>query len=235
MENISRQITFLAVVIALSGCGPGSDSNSAGPVVGSGNVPRFEPIPERLVTIGFSGLMECQADFRFIDSHGTTWHSVKGTKTDGASIPQFFLSLIGGRFAPEYRAAALVHDAYCQEINEDGPYFRTLSWKKVHSMFYDALLENRRMVAEQTGKPVNDLFGDIEAKLMFAAVWIRGPRWGEDEIQTPPAATDALQKEEFQKCRGWIEKMNPSVDEIVTWMSTREPDLRNGVSPPIDW
>lgn len=231
-----RQLACGLVLIAIVGCNKNGSVEPNTPATADNNrTPRFEPLPEKIKTIDSTEYMVSEEPLYFYDSYGAKWNAPRGTKTDGASIPQFFLSFIGDRFAPEYRCAALIHDAYCQEINKDGPMYRTLPWMEVHLMFYDALLENRRAVAEKTNRQPDEVLSDLRAKSMFVAVWLRGPRWEGEEIRQPPAATDALQKEEFEKCRAWIEKMNPPVEQIVDWMKKREPALRDGVSPPIDW
>ena len=52
--------------------------------------------------------------FRFEDPNGLLWSTPRGTKVDGASIPQFFWSIIGGPFEGAYINASVIHDHYCR-------------------------------------------------------------------------------------------------------------------------
>lgn len=99
----------------------------------------------------------------FVDSNGQDWVAPSGTWTDGATIPGFATPFVGGPRNPRYVAAAAVHDAYCSVVNEGGPVYHTRSWSEVHRMFYEGLLVG--------GTPV------ARAQLMYAAVWLGGPRW----------------------------------------------------------
>lgn len=95
-------------------------------------------------------------DFAFTDASGKLWRAPKGSIIDGASIPRAFWSVIGGPFEGSYRNASVLHDVACQERSEP--------WQRVHRMFYEAMLasgvEERR------------------ARIMYAAVYYLGPRWG---------------------------------------------------------
>lgn len=53
-------------------------------------------------------------DFRFEDPNGLLWLTPSGTHVDGASIPQFFWSIIGGPFEGPYINASVIHDHYCR-------------------------------------------------------------------------------------------------------------------------
>lgn len=105
-------------------------------------------------------------DLQFIDSDRKKWVAPKGTLTDGASIPPVFVSMIGAPQSKEFVNAAAIHDAYCGIGNDNLPQFQSDTWQNVHRMFYDAL----RVGGTSATK----------AKIMFAAVYIGGPRW------TPP-------------------------------------------------
>ncbi len=109
----------------------------------------------------------------FVDGSGKTWIAHKGIVTDGASIPKIFISIVGEPRSPEFVNAAAVHDAYCGAGNESAPRFHKDSWQRVHVMFYDALRAG--------GTP------EIKAKIMFAAVYLGGPRWGRGTHSSPIA------------------------------------------------
>ena len=77
--------------------------------------------------------------------------------TDGASIPEWAQPIIGKPYDESYLKAAIIHDHYCYEEN----HVRT--WRQTHRMFYDALID---LGVDQ-----------IKAKIMYAAVYIGGPKW----------------------------------------------------------
>jgi Protein of unknown function (DUF1353) len=62
--------------------------------------------------------MQLLEDFSFTDPDGKVWLAPKGTKTDGASIPQPLWTWIGSPFTDDYRRAAVVHDIACVEAKD---------------------------------------------------------------------------------------------------------------------
>ena len=99
--------------------------------------------------------MQLLNDFSFIDKNGHQWLAEKGSIIDGASIPRVVWSLVGSPFSGKYRRASVIHDVYCKT--------KTRPHKKVHKMFYEA------MIADGVPK--------IKAKMMYRAVCIGGPSW----------------------------------------------------------
>jgi len=114
--------------------------------------------------------------FSYIDSRGRRWTVPAGSKTDGASVPMIFWSIIGGPFEGPYRDASVVHDYYCDK--------RSRKWEDVHEVFYDAMLT--RGVAQ------------TKAWLMYKLVVEFGPRW--DAPKTDPKCVKADGKFDFDKC-----------------------------------
>ena len=49
----------------------------------------------------------------YVQSEGSNWPVPAGVELDGASIPRFAWSLIGGPFEGLYRDASIIHDHYC--------------------------------------------------------------------------------------------------------------------------
>ncbi|WP_236016630.1 DUF1353 domain-containing protein [Salipiger abyssi] len=135
---------------------------------------------------------------RFIDARTKTWFAPPGTLTDGASIPAIFVAIVGQPTAPEYVNAAAIHDAYCGIGNEGGANFHNGRWEDVHRMFYDALVAS--------GTP------DQRAKIMFAAVWLGGPRWNFhyslDQVPTVP------KQRAMRAAKRYIEERDPSLAEL---------------------
>ena len=155
-----------------------------------------------------------RAKIDFIDAQGDTWTAPPQTLTDGATIPVIFAPLIGDRQSREYLMAAALHDAYCGVGNEDLPTYRKRTWREVHRMFYEALLVN--------GTPPK------KAKIMYAAVFLGGPRWDEPDMSLAHLPESML-LQEMEWCLEWIELTDPSPDEIAQWMEERSRILLSGV------
>ncbi len=149
----------------------------------------------------------------FIDAGAQKWTAPVNTLTDGATIPVIFAPLIGDRQSREYVMAAALHDAYCGMGNEDLQTFRTRPWAEVHRMFYEALLVN--------GTPPR------MAKVMYAAVFLGGPRWDDPERSLEHLPLEML-LQEMEWCLQWIRLTDPSPDEIEQWMEEREQLLLSG-------
>jgi len=99
--------------------------------------------------------MQLQEDFSYVDKNKIRWTAPKGSKVDGASIPQWAWTWIGGPFEEAYRNASVIHDVACDT--------HMGTWERAHEMFYEAMLVSKVPVAK--------------AKVMYAAVYYWGPRW----------------------------------------------------------
>lgn len=86
--------------------------------------------------------------------------------------PRFAWSIIGGPFEGKYRKASVIHDVTCVE--------KARPWQEVHLAFYEAMLA--------------DGVGEKKAKVMYAAVYHRGPRWARTESAS--ATTDSMARVE---------------------------------------
>lgn len=149
----------------------------------------------------------------FVDATGSIWTAPPRTLTDGATIPPLFAPLMGDRQSLEFLMAAALHDAYCGVGNEALETFQTRPWEDVHRMFYEALLVG--------GTPPR------KAKIMFAAVYLGGPRWNEPDRSLEGVSEEDLLRE-MEWCLRWIEENDPSADEIIDWMRDREMALLKG-------
>ncbi|BBU57780.1 hypothetical protein KU6B_40450 [Mameliella alba] len=174
----------------------------------------------------------------FVDAHGKSWNAPPRTLTDGASIPKIFISIVGDPTSPEYINAAAVHDAYCGVGNERGPMFHRAKWEDVHVMFYDGLIVG--------GTP------EIRAKIMFAAVWLGGPRWADPRgavvstqgqgaargpsFHNPLDAVPTWEKQEaMRKAKRYIERNRPPLPRLIAYLRRLENDLvRNQMPAPED-
>lgn len=114
--------------------------------------------------------------FEYIGPDKRRWPVPSGTVVDGASIPRFFWTFIGGPFEGSYRNASVVHDHYCN--------VRTRKYPDVHRMFYDAMITS----GVTTG----------QARLMSAAVDRFGPRWDDPKID--PRCEIVDENYDFKAC-----------------------------------
>lgn len=99
----------------------------------------------------------------YTDPAGSKWVAPAGSVVDGASIPQVAWSFVGGPLDGVYRNASVIHDVACIQRNKP--------WELVHLTFYYAMLASG--VGERT------------AKILYAAVYAFGPRWGVDGKDVP--------------------------------------------------
>lgn len=95
------------------------------------------------------------APFAYKDPTGFQWDAPAGSVVDGASIPRFAWSIIGGPFEGKYRDSSVIHDVAC--VAQKQP------WELVHRAFYTGMLTSG--------------VDAIKAKTMYAAVYHFGPRW----------------------------------------------------------
>lgn len=148
----------------------------------------------------------------FVDSEASRWIAPRRTLTDGASIPSIFVPIIGARRSPEFVNAAAVHDAYCGIGNETLPEYHSRTWKQTHRMFYDAL---------RVGGT-----DEIRAKVMFAAVYLGGPRWQDEKRMLTHVPTHEMQRV-MRDARRYIEQTTPTPSRarIEAWLTRREKKL----------
>jgi len=117
--------------------------------------------------------MRLLEDFVYIDGAAKRWLAPKTSVIDGASIPRFLWSFIGGPFEGLYRKASVPHDVEC--VNQNEP------WRAVHRMFYNA------MRCSGVGEP--------RAQIMYAAVYHCGPRWGDEQsVRLFPCNSDFMRQ-----------------------------------------
>lgn len=180
-------------------------------------------------------------ELKFVDSKHQDWVAPKGTITDGASIPRIFVPLIGEPTSDEFVHAAAIHDAYCGVGNNKLEQYHADTWQNVHRMFYDALRVG--------GTP------PAKAKIMFAAVYLGGPRWytpirgqkknqpaqGLNQTVRQPFAlgpdgpnrnkpTDKQLLNELQAAIDFIHSTKPTIAQLERFSIKREVILRAKIS-----
>lgn len=143
----------------------------------------------------------------FVDVAQRRWVAPERTLTDGASIPRIFVPIVGSPRSQEFVNAAAIHDAYCGIGNEQLPEYHSAPWQDVHRMFYDAL----RVGGTEAGR----------AKVMFAAVYLGGPRWN-----SPPErldmVPDAYLRDAMIKTQTYIGENDPTMPELLAYLKWLE-------------
>jgi hypothetical protein len=157
-------------------------------------------------------------DFVYVDPKGNSWTAPKGSKTDGASIPQAAWSFVGGPFDGQYREAAVIHDAYCESKSEP--------WRDVHRIFFYA---NRAAGVSEA-----------KSKLLYGAVMIGGPKWGSNESKCfschstgktqvipdargRPTAFPPLTSHDMKQLSDFIANSNPTLEQIDDYVKKNYP------------
>lgn len=140
------RVTRLAVVFALFGLSSGCEA--------------AEPYGKFIGDVQTQWLddgrrMKLLSPLTYLDSQGERWIAPEGSIVDGASIPQFAWSVIGGPFEGKYRKASVIHDVACVE--------KRRPWELVHEAFYNGMRASG--------------VSELTAKIMYAAVYHFGPRW----------------------------------------------------------
>ena len=65
--------------------------------------------------------MTLLTELRYTDPHGEVWVAPIGSVVDGASIPRYLWSVMGGPFEGRYRNASVLHDvAYGEQAPLEG-------------------------------------------------------------------------------------------------------------------
>ena len=146
--------------------------------------------------------------FGYKDASGVEWSVPAGFISDGASIPDWLWTLLGGPYSGPYRDAAVIHDFYCRE--------KVRPWEAVHKVFLEAALTRGT--------------SETLANTMYAGILLGGPRWDPPKsgwlgsgvrkaqlvpTQAPkPGEPTKSDKEAFDDLKAWIEREKPTLDQI---------------------
>ena len=151
--------------------------------------------------------MTLLTELRYTDPHGDIWVAPIGSVVDGASIPRYLWSIMGGPFEGQYRNASVLHDvAYGQHKRP---------WQDCDRMFYYAM--------RCSG------VGVVEAKTMFYALYKFGHHW------KFPIKRGKAVKYEGQTVARAVARAEPipraspvdpaQINEASEWISSSDPSL----------
>jgi len=145
-------------------------------------------------------------ELRYTDPKGEVWVAPAGSVTDGASIPRYLWSIMGGPFEGQYRNAAVLHDVAYGEHNRP--------WQDCDRMFYYAM----------RCSGVNE----VEAKTMFYALFKFGHHWKFPIKKAKPVKYEGqlvargeeipraipVDPAQVNQAKDWISNTDPSLEEI---------------------
>jgi hypothetical protein len=156
--------------------------------------------------------MTLLTELRYTDPAGNVWVAPIGSVVDGASIPRYLWSLMGGPFEGKYRNASVLHDvAYGQKKRP---------WQDCDRMFYYAM--------RCSGVSA------VEAKTMFYALYRFGHHWKFPIKRAKPVKYEGqlvaraepipraipVNPTQINEARDWIRTADPSLDQIEQRAST---------------
>jgi uncharacterized protein DUF1353 len=117
-----------------------------------------------LLDVGDGRQFKLVSEYRYSDSRNTLWTVPKDTIVDGASIPSYLWSIVGGPWEGKYRNASVIHDYFFDRKHYDSD--------SVHWVFYDAMITSG--------------VGTIKAKVMYFAVLRFNPAWKAIKLTKAP-------------------------------------------------
>jgi hypothetical protein len=150
--------------------------------------------------------MTVVTELRYTDPNGVVWDAPAGSIVDGASIPRYLWSILGGPFEGQYRNASVLHD-----VAYGG---KKRPWQDCDRMFYYAM----------RCSGVNA----IEAKTMFYAVYRFAHHWKFPIKRAKPVKYEGglvargeeipraipVNPAQINQARDWITSADPTLDQI---------------------
>jgi Protein of unknown function (DUF1353) len=199
-SKLMKAISYFFIAILLSSCGSTPPPWTAGAEQGhKWGYYSGEPIT-RWDSDGRN--MTLLSELRYTDPKGETWIAPAGSKVDGASIPRYLWSLMGGPFEGKYRNASVLHDVSYDQHNRP--------WQDCDRMFYNAM---RCSGVSAT-----------EAGTMYYALYKFGRHW-----KFPIKRAKALKPSELVVEQGELPRAIPvDTNEVNTardWIRSADPSL----------
>jgi hypothetical protein len=150
--------------------------------------------------------MTLLTELRYTDPQGIVWVAPIGSVVDGASIPRYLWSIMGGPFEGKYRKASVLHDVAYGEHKRP--------WQDCDRMFYYAMR-------------CSGVSG-VEAKTMFYALYRFGHHWKFPIKRAKPVKYEGqlvaraepipraipVNPTQINEARDWIRSTDPSLEQI---------------------
>ena len=150
--------------------------------------------------------MTLLTELRYTDPKGNVWVAPIGSVVDGASLPRYLWSIMGGPFEGQYRNASVLHDVAYGD--------KKRPWQDCDRMFYFAM--------RCSGVSA------VEAKTMFYALYRFGHHWKFPIKRAKPVKFEGqlvargqpipraipVNPAEINEARDWIQNADPSLEQI---------------------
>jgi uncharacterized protein DUF1353 len=154
--------------------------------------------------------MTLLTELRYTDPNGVEWVAPIGSVVDGASIPRYLWSIMGGPFEGKYRNASVLHDVAYGEHKRP--------WQDCDRMFYYAM--------RCSGVSA------VEAKTMFYALYKFGHHWKFPIKRGKPVKYEGqmvaravaraepipraipVDPAQINEARDWISSTDPTLEQI---------------------
>ena len=150
--------------------------------------------------------MTVMSELTYTDPQGEVWDAPAGSIVDGASLPRYLWSIMGGPFEGQYRNASVLHDVSYDRHNRP--------WQDCDRMFYNAM----------RCSGVNA----VEAKTMYYALYKFGHHWKFPIKRGKPVKCEGglvargeeipravpVNPAQINEARDWISSTDPSLEQI---------------------
>ena len=145
--------------------------------------------------------MTLLTELRYTDPQGFVWVAPIGSVVDGASIPRYLWSVMGGPFEGKYRNASVLHDVAYGEHNRP--------WQDCDRMFYYAM--------RCSGVSA------IEAKTMFYALYKFGHHWKFPIRRAKPVKYEGALVARAEEIPRAVPVNPAQINEARDWIRRAEP------------
>ena len=148
--------------------------------------------------------MTLLTELRYTDPQGVVWVAPIGSVVDGASIPRYLWSVMGGPFEGKYRNASVLHDVAYEEHNRP-------SWD-CDRMFYNAMRCSGVSAAE--------------AKTMYYALYKFGHHWKFPIKRGKPVKYEGALVARGEEIPRAVPVNPAQINEARDWISNTDPSLQ---------
>ncbi len=150
--------------------------------------------------------MTLLTELHYTDPNGVVWVAPIGSQVDGASIPRYLWSIMGGPFEGKYRNASVLHDVAYEQ--------KKRPWQDCDRMFYNAMRCSGVSAAE--------------AKTMYYSLYRFGHHWKFSIKRAKPVKFEGqmvaraekipratpVNPDQINQARDWIQRAEPSLEQI---------------------
>src|SRR5216683_6218939 len=145
--------------------------------------------------------MTLLTELRYTDPQGVVWIAPIGSVVDGASLPRYLWSIMGGPFEGKYRNASVLHDVAYGEHKRP--------WQDCDRMFYYAM--------RCSGVSA------VESKTMFYALYRFGHHWKFAIKRARPVKFEGTMVARGEEIPRAIPVNPTEINQARNWISNTDP------------